>query len=177
MLALDHARQRVNAPLHRHGIRYPEPTKCTQAHQGWLRRQHFDSLALQFTYDADVELAELLAAHLKRVDKEVAAVAKDCQYAPVIEALKCLRGIEVTTAFGLAVEIGDWTRFTGASVGSYLAWSPANSPRASPGARARSPRPAANTPAKTFRPGQHRNRPGTRRLVSAPGRTPAAQRT
>lgn len=118
--SLAHARQRVNSILLRHGIRYPEPTKWTQAHQAWLHRQHFDSPVLQFTYDADVELAELLAAHLKRVDKEVAAVAKDCQYAPVIEALKCLRGIEVTTAFGLAVEIGDWTRFTGSSIGSYL---------------------------------------------------------
>ncbi len=32
----------------------------------------------------------------------------------------CLRGIQVTTGFGLAVEIGDWTRFTGANLGSYL---------------------------------------------------------
>lgn len=32
----------------------------------------------------------------------------------------CFRGIDITTAFGLAVEIGDWTRFTGASIGAYL---------------------------------------------------------
>ncbi|MEO8284189.1 MAG: transposase [Pseudarthrobacter sp.] len=38
----------------------------------------------------------------------------------MIDALMCLRGIQVTTAFGLAVEIGDWTRFTGATIGSYL---------------------------------------------------------
>ncbi|WP_374953710.1 transposase [Arthrobacter sp. Y81] len=30
------------------------------------------------------------------------------------------RGIQITTAFGLAVEIGDWTRFTGSAIGSYL---------------------------------------------------------
>jgi transposase len=66
------------------------------------------------------EQAELLAAHLKRIDQRVAAVAKDCEYTPVIDALMCLRGIQVTTGFGLAVEIGDWTRFTGATIGSYV---------------------------------------------------------
>ncbi|BAS08713.1 transposase [Arthrobacter sp. Hiyo4] len=42
------------------------------------------------------------------------------QYTPVIDALMCLRGIEVMTGFGLALEIGDWTRFTGATIGSYV---------------------------------------------------------
>ena len=70
--------------------------------------------------EADVEQAELLAAHLARIDKHVAATAAACRYSPVIDALMCLRGIQVTTAFGLAVEIGDWTRFTGSTIGSYL---------------------------------------------------------
>jgi transposase len=117
---LAHARQRVNAILLRHGIRYPKETKWTLEHQAWLHRQHFDSEVLQFTYEADVEQAELLAAHLKRIDQRVALVARDCEYAPVINALMCLRGIETTTGFGLAAEIGDWTRFTGATIGSYL---------------------------------------------------------
>jgi transposase len=117
---LAHARQHVNAILLRHGIRYPEKTKWTQAHQAWLHRQRFDSPVLQFTYDTYVEQAELLAANLKRIDQRVAQAAKDCEYAQVINALMCLRGIEVTTGFGLAVEIGDWTRFTGATIGSYV---------------------------------------------------------
>lgn len=117
---LAHARQHVNAILLRHGIRYPQLTKWTNAHLLWLHRQRFDSPVLQFTYDADVEQAELLAAQLKRIDQRVAVAARDCEYAQVIDALMCLRGIQVTTAFGLAMEIGDWTRFTGSSIGSYL---------------------------------------------------------
>lgn len=117
---LTHARQHVNAILLRHGIRYPKETKWTQEHRAWLHRQHFESPVLQFTYETDVEQAELLAEHLKRIDQRVAAIAKDCEYTPVINALMCLRGIQITTAFGLAVEIGDWTRFTGANIGSYL---------------------------------------------------------
>ena len=34
--------------------------------------------------------------------------------------LGCLRGISTLTAFGLAVEIGDWHRLTGRSIGAYL---------------------------------------------------------
>ena len=110
----------MNAILLRHGIRYPKETRWTKEHGLWLHRQRFDEPALQFTYEADVEQAELLAGQLKRIDKHVAATAAACRYTPVIEALMCLRGIQITTAFGLAVEIGDWTRFTGSSIGSYL---------------------------------------------------------
>ena len=34
--------------------------------------------------------------------------------------LGCLRGVSTLTAFGLAVEIGDWHRLTGRSIGAYL---------------------------------------------------------
>lgn len=117
---LAHARHRVNAILLRHGIRYPEKTKWTKVHRAWLHRQRFDSPTLQFTYESYLEQAELLAQHLKRVDERVTQVAGQCEYTPVIDALMCLRGVQVTSGFGLAAEIGDWTRFTGANIGSYL---------------------------------------------------------
>jgi transposase len=41
-------------------------------------------------------------------------------FAPVVGRLGCLRGVSTLTAFGLAVEVGDWHRFTGAAIGSYL---------------------------------------------------------
>ena len=41
-------------------------------------------------------------------------------YTPVVRRLCCLRGISTLTGFGLAVEIGDWHRFTGATIGAYL---------------------------------------------------------
>ena len=42
------------------------------------------------------------------------------EYTPVVRSLECLRGISTLTAFGLAVEIGDWNRFTGSTIGAYL---------------------------------------------------------
>ena len=38
--------------------------------------------------------------------------------------LGCLRGVGTLTGFGLAVEIGDWHRFTGNSIGSFLGLTP-----------------------------------------------------
>ena len=60
------------------------------------------------------------AAHVHRLDADIVALAQDCEATAVIHALMRFRGISVTTAFGLAVEIGDFTRFTGATIGAYL---------------------------------------------------------
>ena len=38
----------------------------------------------------------------------------------MVGRLGCLRGVGVLTALGLAVEIGDWQRFAGATIGAYL---------------------------------------------------------
>ena len=39
----------------------------------------------------------------------------------------CLRGVSTLTAFGLAVEIGDWSRLTGRSIGAYVGLVPTDS--------------------------------------------------
>lgn len=54
------------------------------------------------------------------MDTQITALAATERYAPVVHALMCLRGISVLTAVGLAVEIGDWTRFTGSTIGAHL---------------------------------------------------------
>jgi hypothetical protein len=47
-------------------------------------------------------------------------MAADGRFTPVVRRLSCLRGISTLTAFSLAVEIGDWDRFTGAGIAAYL---------------------------------------------------------
>src|SRR5664280_2442192 len=41
--------------------------------------------------------------------------------------LGCLRGVATLTGFGLAVEVGDWDRLTGSTVGAYLGLVPTES--------------------------------------------------
>ncbi|UOX99986.1 transposase [Blastococcus sp. PRF04-17] len=55
-----------------------------------------------------------------RLDKQITGLAADSEFTAVTRRLCCLRGISTLTGFALAVEIGDWDRFTGASIGAYL---------------------------------------------------------
>lgn len=118
--SLAHSKQQLNALLLRHGLRYPEGTKWTGKHIAWLHRQHFDQPGTEFSYQSDVEMIETLGGHLARIDQHIIDVSTHCEYSEVINGLMCYRGIQVTSGFGLAVEIEDWTRFTGSSIGSYL---------------------------------------------------------
>ena len=45
----------------------------------------------------------------------------------MVHRLACLRGIATLTGFGLAVEVGDWERLTGSSIGAYLGLVPTES--------------------------------------------------
>src|SRR5215471_11717060 len=55
-----------------------------------------------------------------RLDEAIAMMAADSEFTAVVDRLGCVRGISTLTAFGLAVEIGDWHRLTGRSIGAYL---------------------------------------------------------
>jgi transposase len=114
------ARHRVTHLLLRQGIVYAGGTAWTGVHETWLRSQRFPRPALQWSYDA--ALAALAAAEDRRdrLDAAIAELAAAGRFAPVVDRLACLRGISTLTGFGLAVEIGDWTRLSPATIGAYL---------------------------------------------------------
>jgi transposase len=90
-------------------------------------------LAFDTAYDT------LLAtvARRDRLDAAIAEMAADSAFTPVVCRLGCLRGVSTLTAFGLAVEIGDWRRLTGRSIGAYLGLVPTES--SSGGSRSQGP--------------------------------------
>src|SRR3712207_3733700 len=47
-------------------------------------------------------------------------MAADSSYTAITRRLGCLRGISTLTGFALAAEIGDWQRFTGSTIGSFV---------------------------------------------------------
>ncbi|MGP4992733.1 IS110 family transposase [Glutamicibacter ardleyensis] len=79
------AKQRLGVLLLRHGVLSPDP-KRTVKHTAWLRRQHFGQAGTEFFYQAEVELVELLAAHLNRLDQRITEIAPACEYAQAIDA-------------------------------------------------------------------------------------------
>lgn len=114
------ARHRISKLLLRKGIVYYGGKAWTAKHETWLRSQRFEQPALQLAYDISFEAMLLTAQRRDRLDAAIAAMAADSAFTPVVNRLGCLRGISTLTAFGLAVEIGDWHRLSGRSIGAYL---------------------------------------------------------
>ena len=59
-------------------------------------------------------------ARRDRLDAAIDEMAADVEFTPLVRRLGCLRGISTLTGFALAVEIGDWHRFTGNTIGSFV---------------------------------------------------------
>jgi transposase len=114
------ARNRLSKLLLRQGIVYYGGHPWTQAHQRWLRAQRFDDAALALAYDTAFDTVLATTDRRDRLDAAINAVAADWQFTDVVIRLGCLRGVSTLTAFGLAVEIGNWQRLTGRSIGAYL---------------------------------------------------------
>ncbi len=117
------ARHRLSKLLLRNGIVYCQGKAWTQAHDYWLLKQPAVLPALAGTQAAFAdayESAVLAAGRRDRLDAAIVAMACDSEFTPVVRRLSCLRGISTLTAFCLAVEIGDWDRFTGAGIGAYV---------------------------------------------------------
>jgi transposase len=106
--------------LLRHGILYCGGNAWTGADDRWLLQQRFDLLGTRLAFEDAYESVVLATARRSRLDEKITAMAGDAEFAPVVHRLACLRGISTLTGFALAVEIGDWNRFTGAGIGAYL---------------------------------------------------------
>jgi transposase len=114
------ARHRLSKMLLRQGIVYTAGKPWTRTHDAWLRAQRFDQPGRQTAYDAAYETVVLTTASRDRLDTAIEVMAADGDYTPVVRRLGCLRGISTLTGFGLAVEIGDWHRFTGSTIGAFV---------------------------------------------------------
>jgi transposase len=113
-------RHRLSKLLLRQGIVYSGGRAWTGKHELWLRAQRFDNPALQLAYDSSFEAMLVTLNRRERLDRAIEQMAADSEFTPVVSRLCCLRGIAALTAFGLAVEIGDWHRLTGRAIGAYL---------------------------------------------------------
>jgi transposase len=114
------ARHRLSKLLLRHGIVYSGGRAWTGAHDAWLRRQRFASPAVRMAFDSDYDAVLTVQARRDRLDEAIAVMAADSEYTALVRRLGCLRGVSTLTGFALAVEIGDWHRFTGKTIGSFI---------------------------------------------------------
>ncbi len=114
------ARHRISKLLLRQGIVYSGGKAWTGRHEIWLRGQRFDNPALQLSFDVAFDAMLACLDRRNRLDDAIIAMAADSEFTPIVNRLGCIRGVATLTAFGWAVEIGDWHRLTGRSIGAYV---------------------------------------------------------
>lgn len=117
------ARHRLSKLLLRHGLVY-DASAWTLAHDAWLRRQRFDSRALQLTLEESYAAAVNAKMRRDALDQAIAELACEPPFADIVGRLSCLRGVSTLTALGLSVELGDWHRFRPESLGPFLGLTP-----------------------------------------------------
>jgi transposase len=113
-------RHRLSKLLLRQGIVYFGGTPWTCAHEEWLRRHRFDDIHLKAAFDHGFDAVLAATAARDRLDEQILGVAASPRFADPVNRLGCLRGISALTGLALTVEIGDWSRFTGSSIGAYV---------------------------------------------------------
>jgi transposase len=117
------ARHRLAKLLLRHGIVYYGGEAWTGAHDRWLRTEAAPQLTMPATkmaFDADYDHVLTMQARRRRLDSAIEDMAVDGEFTPIVRRVTCLRGVSTLTGFALAVEIGDWNRFTGNTIGSFV---------------------------------------------------------
>ncbi|MGH2986629.1 MAG: IS110 family transposase [Solirubrobacterales bacterium] len=116
------ARHRLSRFLCRRELRFDGAvTAWTESHHDWLRRLELPDPASRAVL-ADY-LAGVLALEQRRgaLDRAIDECWEQSPWAQVIARLRCLRGIDTLSAFGLSAEIGDFQRLGHpAQLASYL---------------------------------------------------------
>jgi transposase len=108
------SRHRLSKLLLRQRILY-EDTAWTGAHDRWLRSQSFEKPGVQRSRSTRLRHD---VGRLDRFDNTILTV--EPAWASVVTRLGCLCGVGTLTGFRLPVNIGDWHRFTGNSIGSFF---------------------------------------------------------
>lgn len=124
------ARHRLSKLLLRHGIVYYGGRAWTGAHDRWLSAEAAPRLsapATRMAFDADYDQVLTMQARRARLDTAIEEMAADGEFTPIVRRVSCLRGVSTLTGFALAVEIGDWHRFTGNTIGSFVGLTPSES--------------------------------------------------
>jgi transposase len=106
---------------------------------------HLGSAATRMTFESDYDAVLTVKARRDRLDESITAMAADCEFTPVLRWLGCLRGIGTLTGFAVAVEVGDWDRFTGKTIGSFIGLVPSEYSSGQSRVQGPIPRPATPT--------------------------------
>ena len=108
---LQAAKLRRKAFVLRHDIRSTGRANWSPAHLRWLSEVVCPTPAQQIVLQADVQTVTEQSERLGRLALARHAQVKTWRFAPVVEALQALRGVQCTVAVTTGAALGDLTRF------------------------------------------------------------------
>jgi len=121
------ARHRLSKFMLRHGHLYTDGGAWSRRHEEWIGRIRLAEPTSQAVLEAYWELEMRTRTRRDELDRMIEEAAARQPFADIVRRLSAIRGISTLTAFALAVEIGDFHRFTGSSIGSFLGLVPSES--------------------------------------------------
>lgn len=116
------ARHRLSKLLLRHDVRYEDTSsRWGERHRAWLAKVDLGERGAQLTLSEYVGAIDALEIRRHTLEAAIGELIPTSPWARDVARLRCLRGIDTLSAVGLAVEVGDFTRFGHPSLlSSYL---------------------------------------------------------
>jgi transposase len=123
---LTRAKQLLSKFLLRKGIVYDKGKKAwTKTHRKWLEGLKLPTLVERLVLEEYLMSVVELERKRERLDSKIVAMSAQPRWEGVVRRLSCLRGVSIVSAFAIATEIGDFSRFGKAkSFISYLGLHP-----------------------------------------------------
>lgn len=112
MDAVKVAKQQLLSFLLRHGLRYENGSYWTKRHRRWLAElRRFRFTHQQLAFEELKRAVDQAEARVATLDQAVDEAVQTWRFAPVVDALRALRGVNTIIAATVVAEIGDITRF------------------------------------------------------------------
>jgi len=105
------AQVRLTAVWLRHDLRDEGRATWGPAHLRWLATVVCPTPAQPIVFQEYVRAVSEQTERLQRLEAELPALVQSWRWAPVVEAIQALRGVQVIAAVTLMAELGDLTRF------------------------------------------------------------------
>jgi len=105
------AKARRTAFLLRQDIRYEGRATWGPAHLRWLAEVGCPTPAQQIVFQEYVRAVSEHQERLQGLEAELSTLVKTWRWAPVVEAIQALRGVQFTVAVTRIADLGDLTRF------------------------------------------------------------------
>jgi transposase len=112
VMQLMRARQQCLAFLLRHGRNYgPGKKNWTLRHRRWLATQQFDQTTHQIVFQDYVEAVWSAQDRRDQLEARISEMLSDWSMAPLVEALRTVRGIDLISSVIFVAAVGDLGRF------------------------------------------------------------------